>query len=549
METYNIADTLRIMAERAPFRCAIVLPAGRTSNGRAKYTQFSFQQLNQECDAYAHGLTRCGICQGQRVLLLIHPGIELIAVTFALIKMGAVPILIDPGMGRKAFLQCVAESEPAAFIGIPAAHFLRILFPKAFKTVDHVITVGRRWGWGGKTLDEVRTNTNSPFQSASTTTESEAAVTFTSGSTGIPKGVVYSHGMFKAMIDLLRDEIGIQEGEIDLPGLYIFALLDPALGVTAVMPDMDPTKPAKVNPAFLVEAIQTFGVTMSFGSPTIWKRVNHYCHENDIRLLSMKHIFMAGAPVPPSLISEFSSILPNGEIFTPFGATEALPITNISAGEILAQTAVLSNAGGGVCVGRVTSGNTIRIIRIIDEPILEWDQGLVVPQGEVGEIVVKGGVVTRLYLNRPKQTAAAKITDQDGIWHRMGDLGYFDEKGRLWVCGRKAHRLETVNGLMLPDPCEAIFNHHPHVARTALVGVGKKGKQEPVLVVEPLPSRMPSSKQQREKFIGELRSLGSAHAQTRSIQRILFYPSFPVDVRHNVKIQREKLAVWAGKQI
>ncbi len=550
MERYNIAQPMVEQAARRPFSPAILFPAGR-QGGRARYVQMAFHQLNALCDQYAHGLTEYGIGQGRRVLLMVRPSPDFIALVFALLKMGAVPVLIDPGMGLRPFLQCVRETEPSHMIGIPIAHALRKLFPSPFKTVQSSITVGRRWGWDGAILEQVRANRPHPFAVAPTTTADEAAVAFTSGSTGIPKGVVFTHGMFKAQIELLRDEVGYVEGGIDLPGLYIFALFNPILGVTTVMPDMDPAKTAQLDPARLVEAIQTFGVATSFGSPTVWKIVGRYCQENDIQLPSLRRIIMAGAPVPPWLIRQYAGgapddILPHGDVYTPFGATEALPITMMSGQEILGETAALSEQGAGMCVGRPIPGCTVRIIRIGDAPIPAWDEGLVLPQGQVGEIVIKGAVVTRVYLNRPQQTAEAKIYEGDEVWHRMGDLGYFDAQGRLWFCGRKKHRVETAAGLLLPVCGEAIFNAHPDVARTALVGVGAAGQQMPVLVVEPKPGKMPRTADEKQHFIAELLRLGAAHTLTSSIQTVLFYPGrFPVDVRHNAKIQREKLAGWA----
>ncbi len=550
MDLCNIAHPLTDIAARAPFRPGVIFPAGRDTQGRAKFTQLSFQQLNAECDCYARGLSEYGITQGERTLVMVRPGVELLTVVFALLKMGAVPVLIDPGMGRRAFLQCVTETEPPAFIGIPVAHALRKLYPASFGTVKRSVIVGPRALAtplaDSVALSDVHVAGTSPYPIAPTSSESEAAIAFTSGSTGIPKGVVYTHGMFQALIGLLRDEIGVAEGEVDLPGLYIFALFNPALGVTTVFPDMDATKPAEVNPAYLVESIQTHGVTNSFGSPTIWKRVASYCREHNLKLPSLKRILMAGAPVPPSLIRDFTHILDGGDIFTPFGATEAMPLTMMTGREILDETAELSEQGAGMCVGRAVSGITLKAIPITDDPIPVWDDALPVPQGEIGEIVVKGPVVTRVYLNRPQQTAQAKIYAGDSVWHRMGDLGYFDAQGRLWFCGRKSHRVETTAGLMLPVPCEAIFNLHPDVFRTALVGVGPRGQQQPVLIVEPRAGKYPASPAAQEKFIAELLALGAKHTRTKLIQDVLFHPGpFPVDVRHNAKIQRAKLAIWA----
>lgn len=546
----NIAQTLPDMAAKAPFRPAVIFPAGYEKDGQARYIQLTFRQLDELCDQYAHGLRDYGIRAGMRTLVLVRPGATLIGLAFALLKLGAVPVVIDPGMGRRAFLQCVREAEPEALVGIPLAHGLRALFPGAFKSVKYAVTTGARCFLGAPTLDSLRPQRIYPFPVVPVTPDSEAAVAFTSGGTGIPKGVIYRHEMFQAQLDLLMGEIGVREGEVDLPGLYIFALFGPALGVTEVFPDMDPTHPAQVDPAKLVATIQTHGVTNTFGSPIIWRRVAEYCVQHDIRLPSMQRILMAGAPVPPALIEAYTHILEDGEVYTPYGATEALPLTMMSGKEILAETSALSAQGKGLCVGRPVSGVTLRVIRITDDPIPVWDAGLVLPPGEVGEIVAKGPMVTREYLNRPEQTALAKIYEGEAVWHRMGDLGYFDKRGRLWFCGRKAHRVETREGLMLPVPCEAIFNAHPDVYRTALVGVGPLGRQYPVLVVEPRPGKQPRSDEQKQRFTRELLELGAQHDLTRTIREVLFYSKgFPVDVRHNAKIDRLTLAVWATEQL
>ncbi len=546
MNIYNIGQTLADTAARRPDQLAIAFPDGRDGNGKLKHVEINFKALNQLCDQYAHGFSEYGIYRGQRVLMLLRPNIDFIAVVFALLKIGAVPILIDPGMGMKSFRQCVSETEATAMIGIPIGHVLRIVFRNSFKTIKTFVTAGRRWFWGGTTLEAVKFDNKTPFQAADTHPKDEAAIAFTSGSTGIPKGVVYRHGIFREQIRILSQEVGIKEGEVLLAGLAILALFNPAMGVTTIMPDMDPSAPAKLKPAGLIEAMQQYNVTASLGSPTIFKILGDYCDANSIKLPDLKHVFMFGAAVPPSLIGQFSEVMPNGKVYTPFGATEALPITSIGEGEILAETGALTEEGAGVCVGRPLGDAKMCIIPITDKPISTWDDNLILPQGNLGEVVVKGSVVTDLYLNRPQKTAEAKIYEGDEVWHRMGDIGYFDVKGRLWICGRKSHRVETADGLMLTVQCEAIFNQHIKVKRTALIGLGTYGQQKPVLVVEMEPDKKDTAK---NKIIQELRDIGAKHEHTQSIQDFLFHDSFPVDVRHNAKIQREKLTVWATEQL
>ncbi|MDP2645604.1 MAG: fatty acid CoA ligase family protein [Desulfobacterales bacterium] len=549
-KTFNIIQAFVEHAELAPIRTAIVVPVGRDAQGRSKTVQLSFKQLNRLCDQYAHGFLNYGFGKKDRVLLMVRPGIDLIAIVLALIKMGAVPVIIDPGMGVKALAQCVSEAGPTGFIGIPPAHILRLLCPKAFRNIKRHVTAGRRWFWGGADLKSIRSNSQTPFPVADTTAADEAVIAFTSGGTGIPKGVVYSHGMAGAILESLRSDLKMTPGEVHLAAFYAFALFMPSLGVTTVVPDMDPRRTARVNPAYLVEAIHAHGVTNSMGSPIIWEKVADYCRAGHIRLPSVKHVFMFGAEVSPDILKDFVSILDRGRAYTPYGATEALPLTNIGHEEIINETAALTARGAGVCVGRPIARAVVRIIPITDAPVPDWDDALSLPDGRMGEIVARGPAVSRAYLNRPQKTAESKIYSPAGVWHRMGDLGYFDDKGRLWFCGRMVHRVETPGGLLTPVQCETIFNHHPDVKRTALVGIGPYGAQRPVILAEPRPHKKPLSAGFKKDLVAQLLELGQKHAHTRQIKDILIYDRpFPVDVRHNSKIQRHKLAQWARMKL
>ena len=253
--------------------------------------------------------------------------------------------------------------------------------------------------------------------------------------------------------------------------------------------------------------------------------------------------------MPAAVLQQWADVLPAGaQVFTPYGATEALPVCSVGSNELLVETRQRTAEGAGVCVGRAVEGARVAVIRISDEAIPAWSEELLAPPGEIGEIVVQGPMVTREYYNRPDATRLAKIADPENgsFYHRMGDVGYCDDQGRLWFCGRKSHRVITTDGTLFTIPCEAVFNAHPNVLRTALVGVGPSGAARPVLCVELKENEKHAD---REQVRRDLLALGAARSHTNSITTILFHPTFPVDIRHNAKIFREKLAVWAARRL
>ena len=550
LKSSNTARYLTTIAEKAPARPAVLYPRGRDAAGRTLYHAMTFRQLEDESDRYAHGLRRIGIGRGCRVLLMVPPGIEFLALTFAIFKIGAVLILIDPGMGKNNLLHCIGDVKPEALIAVPLAHALKALCRRHFREVKHAVTVGRRWFWGGPTLDQIREKASGRFPLAPVSSVDPAAILFTTGSTGIPKGVLYLHGMLGAQIKSIQSHFQITEDDVGLPAFPPFALFCIAMGTTCVLPDMDPTKPAEVDAREIIRPIQDYRVTYSFGSPALWNRVSEYCVEHHVQLPSLKKIMLAGAPVPGEVLRRLKAILPvDADSHTPYGATEVLPVASISGSEILAETLALSNQGAGICVGRALPGVALKIIRISDEVVPDWEETLVLPPKEIGEIVVKGSVVTREYYKRKDQTALAKIRDGDCAWHRMGDVGYLDEKERLWFCGRKSHRVITAKKTMFTVPCEAIFNQHPDVFRSALVGIGPRTNQRPVIVIEPKRGRMPARGDGAKRFTQELLELGRQCELTRDIKDVLFHASFPVDFRHNAKIIRERLTLWAERRV
>ncbi len=534
----NIAHTLEQLAQERAGSDAIIVPRS------GSISKITFRQLDQDSHRLADGLRRTGMAKGDRVLMMVPAGIDFIALTYALFKLGAVPVLIDPGLGRRNVLNCIANAQPRGMIAVPLAHAARKIFSKTFKGIELNVTVGRRWFWGGTTLNAIRHQGGADFKSAQVQPDDPAAILFTSGSTGPSKGVLYSHRMFSQQVELLRRTFHIEKGEMDLPTFPLFALFGVALGMTCVIPDMDPARPAEVDPEKIVRHIKEYNITNSFGSPALWNTVSRYCQDQKVQLPTLKRILMAGAPVPGSLLERFNPILsPDAQIHTPYGATEALPVAAISHREILNETWQQTREGKGTCVGKAVDGLTLKVIEVSDEVIEEWDDSLTVSNCTIGEVVVQSPWVTRQYFNLENATRLAKIRDGENFWHRMGDVGYLDEQNRLWFCGRKSHRVQTAEGTLFTIPCEAIFNTHEKVKRSALVGVGPACQQTPVILIEA------EGDINEEAVTEELLTLGASHAITQPIRRVLYHSSFPVDIRHNAKIGREQLARWAEAQL
>ena len=382
---------------------------------------------------------------------------------------------------------------------------------------------------------------------------------FTSGSTGPAKGVLYRHGNFDRQASEIRDFYGIAPGEIDVPCFPLFGLFNAAMGVTSVIPNIDASRPAKVDPLRIIAPINDWQATQSFGSPAVWNRVGRYCAEREIRLPSLRRVLSAGAPVAAHILRNMTACIhPQGAVHTPYGATEALPVASISSGEVLAETVAKTEQGAGVCVGRRFPGIDWRVVRITDRPLRSLRETAELGCGEIGELIVRGPVVTTEYVTRTDANATAKIRDDNGegggFWHRMGDVGYLDPQDRFWFCGRMSQRVTLAASpasanSMFTIPCEAIFNRHPAVFRSALVGVGSADQRRPAIVVEPHAEKRLRSRRQRRELIAELQALGQTADHTAAIKDFLIRKSLPVDIRHNVKINREYLTRWAAQEL
>jgi acyl-CoA synthetase (AMP-forming)/AMP-acid ligase II len=545
----NVASHLESTAARSPGTTAVLEPRGRG------WRATTYAELAGRSRRIAAGFSDAGVARGDRVAVFVRPGADLVAIVYALFSIGASPVLVDPGMGRRAVARCLANVAPKALIGVPAAHALLGLSRRALPSISIAILVGPRWFGAKRALASLeRASPRSP-EPEPVAEDDEAAILFTSGSTGPAKGVVYTHGIFEAQVAALGTLYGFRPGEIDLACFPSFALFGPAFGMTTVFPDMDFLRPSRCDPSRIVAAAAEHGATTTFGSPAIWRRVVPWCLERRVTLPRLRRVLVAGAPVPPALVDGLRSILDReARIHTPYGATEALPLASLSGAEILDRR-LRAEGGAGICVGHAVPGVEITILPLREEPIGAMTPDLRLPAGALGEICARGPVVTRAYANDFEANERSKIRDGESVWHRTGDAGYFDHEGLLWFCGRKAHRLETADGVVLPVPAENLLNRHPKVARTALVGVGPRGRERPALVVEPIPGAMPRGAKERARFAGEITSLlsqrlpDSLPRAPHSIETVLFRSTFPVDARHNAKIRSEELKEWAEEEL
>lgn len=532
----NVADSLATVAARTPDQLALIEAWG-------KHRAVTLGQLDDDATRLAMGLVAMGVEPGVRLALLVKPSIEFVTLVFALLRSGATMVLVDGGLGRKSILRSLESTRPDGFVAIPLAQALRVMQGKRFASARLNVTVGRRWFWRGETLQTVRRLGDDRHHLPLTQADDPAAIVFTSGSTGPPKGVVYRHETFTTQLAEIQRMYGLAPGGVDMACFPLFGLFNVAQGITTVLPEMDFSRPASADPHKLLAAAHRYRVTQSFASPAVWDRLSRHCEQAGETIPTLRHVFSCGAPVPARVMERTLKVVhPEAQMHTPYGATECLPVSTIEAVEVLRDTAPQTALGAGVCVGRKVASLEWRVIRTSDGPLTTIDQTESLGAAEVGELIVRGPQVSRTYAD-PAFNALTKITDGDSVWHRIGDVGYFDAHQRFWYCGRTSQRVVTSSGTLYTECVEGVINSHPAVRRSALVGIGGGEHPLPAVVVQ-LESGI--SQQGLEQ---ELLQLAHSHDCSRLVQRILFYSELPTDIRHNAKIEREKLAAIAKDMV
>lgn len=522
----NIADLLNTHAEQHPSRLCLLRIQGKHRQ------QLNYTQMAGRVTQTAHRLQVLGVRAGAKTLLALPPTLDFFVLVYALFKIGAVPVFIDPRMGRSNLRRCLQQLQLDVLIASPTVRLLlRVI---ASLRVEHTLTPATC----------LRIDTTMHISSWQAGEKDIAAITFTSGSTGTPKGVVYTHHIFAAQLAALREMFAIKGDSYDLATFPLFALFGPLLGRTTVLTTMDMTRPARADPAVLIAALRRFNIASMFCSPAVLDKLATYGRQQGLSLPSLRQVICAGAPVNPRILRTLAPLLPaDTQVFTPYGATEALPVALVGSYEILHRTAQATARGAGICIGKPLAAVDVKIIAIHDGA-LPHDASLDLAQGEVGEIAVSAAWLSRSYYDNAAADSEARFMLQGKTYHRMGDLGYYDTESQLWYCGRKSQRVQCKAGTLYTICCEGVFNAHAAIKRSALIAVNVKGQRRAGLCVETLQKQ---STRQQKKLKEELQQLAKKFNVTTPITHFYFLKKLPVDRRHNAKILREQLTRRVGK--
>ena len=512
----NIVESFLQQVRERPDAIAIV----HTRRGASR--TISFADLDLASRRAAAMLHEAGLEAGDAVLILQSMSIELYVALIAIFRLGLIATVFDPSAGRAHIERCCTTFPPKAFIGSSKAHLLR-LCSGSIRRIPHKFVIGS--GVPGA-VPWKRADSHRPYDELHPCEQdTPALLTFTSGSTGIPKASMRSHGFLLAQHDSLVDSLELRAGEIDLTTLPIFALANLGSGVTSVIPDADLRSPGRIDPGPVLEQIAQWSPTRTGASPSFLERLADECLRRKQPLPSIQSIYLGGAPVFPRLMRKLESIAPNAMVAPVYGSTEAEPIAHVSVAAISADDLAAMAAGKGLLAGTPVSSIRLRILRQqTGSPLGPYTQAefddACLPVGEPGEIVVSGRHVLPGYLNG-QGDSETKFRVDGAVWHRTEDAGYLDAQGRLWLLGRCCARIEDLRGVLYPFAVECAAMNHPAVRRAAVAAHSDRR----ILVLE-------ASDASRGL---DLAAVADA-LMWAMLDRILIVKSIPVDKRHNAKV-------------
>lgn len=530
----NVLSVLREVAARVPDRAALIAPAPDGKEGR-----ITFAELRDRIDRVAGGLHRIGLGPGERAIVMVPMSIDLYVVMLAVLQIGAVAVFVDPWIGLRQIAAFAAFAEPRAWIGVPRSHLLRLI-AGGLRSIPLSVTTGFRLGRlpARCNLSELESESGDVIAPiAPVEPDAPALITFTSGSSGEPKGANRTHGFLLAQQRALAAEFPAVEGDVDMAMFPVFALNNLAVGVTTVVPAMDFRRVDRVDAARVLHQMAEHRVTTCTASPPFFDRLTAHLASFHTEVPFLRRLLTGGAPVSDAQLAVWRRALPRTEILVAYGSTEAEPVAHLTAEERRTAINDVRPETPGYCAGRPVERVRAKVIRIHDGPVelgpegwAEWE----LPDGDIGELVVTGEHIGRDYYKNPQAVRENKILDQNGtVWHRMGDTGSFDGEGRFWIAGRVHSTIRRGGTLVHPQLVEqAARGEDPRIVRVAAVGMPDPAVGERVVMVV-------------EATAGEeLRSevaarLGAAGLPCDEI--LLMDEPLPVDPRHNSKIDYRAL--------
>jgi acyl-CoA synthetase (AMP-forming)/AMP-acid ligase II len=527
----NIIHRLKASADHNPNRPALIMQ----DEGRARRTTFA--ELWQNVDRCSTALKAEGFKPGERAVVMVSMSAELYIVMLGIIKMGGIAVFVDPWISFKSISAFSAFAEPTAFIGVGKSHLLR-LFQRNLRTLPITITTGMSYcGIPAKfSLPKLLCNHSGDGEINDVDPDSTALITFTSGSSGTPKGANRTHRFLNAQYAALSHEFPYNDADVDMPMFPVFALSNLARGITSVIPDMDFRKVAEVNPTAISKQMEKHGVTTCTASPPFFDRLSGYLRERDDEPVELRRILTGGAPVDTDHLQQWQSAFENTSIEVVYGSTEAEPVAHIGAARRLELSRQVETKNRGFCTGRPTSLLQTKIIMICKGPIPSppaWDE-IELPPGDVGELLVSGDHVCRDYYKNPQAQLENKVVDQNGrVWHRMGDTGYMDREGAFWLVGRLHSTIvrndENFHAQIIE---QAVAWKVKDALQVAAIGVPDESMGERIAVVIQAQTLSITAEEIQEVM----------QAQDLPVDDV-FYTTheLPVDPRHNSKIDYDKL--------
>lgn len=545
---FNVANIVADVAQKFPNRIAVIESFLDQSSQKIKYKKYTYDQLSKDAESVAIGLRTNGIQELTRTICMTPPSYEATVVGLALQRVGATTLWIDPSVGFKNVAERLNKLKPEAFVGIPAAFIGRSIFGWGPRFSKKSIVIN---GWfpGALSLKSLSTQAPSTITNPKVKPSDPAAVLYTTGSTGPAKPTLYTHQQYSQLYRVVHYSWRFDPSAsppVDLAIFPAFFFIGISAGGTMVTPPIKFPKetPAKTSPKALLNVINDCKVQTCFASPIILENIAKYAVKNQIKTPSLKRIIGGGAPIYSFVKESLLQMMEKGgQVASNYGATEALPSTELEATEAISDTFKLTKNGKGLCVGRALLDVEIRIIPISKEPIPDISNTIFLSNNEIGEIIVRGQHISTSYFQDPESDYRNKIFDKNGIWHRLGDVGYLDTKNRLWVCGRTNQSVESDHSYIFPLIVEPIFDEHPLVLKSGLVSLKKNKQTIPVICVE----LIDKNKHQTKETCKSILELGQKNEASRLVKNIIIVNKLPTDPRHNSKIERTKLARYVNK--